>query len=204
MNSGLKPAEVIKDAIRALQVGDTGRVIVVALDGHSGAGKTTLATTIAETLDAAVLHGDDFYRDMPDDDRAQLSPAQGVDQYFDWQRLGTEALTKLVRRERAQFRPFNWTVGSGLTDAAVNVVPSDIVVVEGVYCARPEFDDLIDLKVLVEVAQGERETRRALRPRTVSRDEPQAWDTRWDAAERLYFKSIRPRDAFDIIVSGIG
>ena len=83
-----------------------------------------------------------------------------------------------------------------------NPYPGKLVIVEGVYSARPEFDDLLDLRVLVEVSAQLREQRRQARPRTVSRDDPQGWDARWDAAESVYFDTIRPRSAFDLIVTG--
>jgi uridine kinase len=197
----MKAAGHVTDAIRALQGETQDHVIIVALDGRSGAGKSTLAAAIAATVDAAIVHADDFYRDIPEADRLELSPAQGVDRYFDWERLREEALTTLVRRERAQFRCFNWVAGGGLT-SAVTIEPRDIVIVEGVYSARPEFDDLLDLNVLVEVANEDREQRRRQRPRTASRDDPRGWDARWDAAEGLYFDAIRPRNTFDLIVSG--
>ena len=80
-------AALVTDAIRSLQGVAPDRVIVVALDGRSGAGKSTLAAAIADTVDAAMVHVDDFYRDMPEADRLELSPAQGVDRYFDWERF---------------------------------------------------------------------------------------------------------------------
>ena len=86
--------------------------------------------------------------------------------------------------------------------SATTVEPHDIVIIEGVYSARPEFDDLLDLKVLVEVADEERDRRRYERRRTVSREDPEGWDARWDAAERVYFDAIRTRNTFDLIVSG--
>ena len=197
----MKAAELVEDALRGLQDLTHGRLIVVALDGRSGAGKSTLAAAIAEAVDAAVVHVDDFYRDMPDAERLALSPAQGVDRYFDWERIREEALTALVRRERAWFHRFDWEAGRGLT-SAITVEPRDVIIVEGVYSARPEFDDLLDLKVLVEVAPEDRAQRRHQRPRTVSRDDPHGWDARWDRAEHLYFETIRPRNTFDLIVSG--
>lgn len=197
----MRNAEAVVDAVHAMRRKQLGRVIVVALDGRSGAGKTSLATDVASNVDAAVVHGDDFYRDMLDVDRRALSPVQGVDRYFDHQRLRQEALEPLVRRQAARFGCFNWMEGAGLT-RPVTVEARDIVVVEGVYSARPEFDDLLDLKVLVEVSDHIREHRRRARPRTVSREDPQSWDTRWEAAERVYFDTIRPRTAFDLIVTG--
>ena len=176
-------------------------MVVVALDGRSGSGKSTLAAALAGVVDASVVHGDDFYRDLPDEERLRFSPAQGVDRSFDWQRLRAEALMPLVRREPARFGCFDWVAGGGLT-GEVTVEPRDVVIVEGVYSARPELDDLLDLRVLVEIRKEERERRRHARARTVSRDDVVGWDARWDAAERLYFDTIRPRHSFDLVVSG--
>jgi uridine kinase len=86
----------------------------------------------------------------------------------------------------------------------VIVEPRDIVIVEGVYAARPEFDDLVDLKVLVEVPESVRRQRRRKRLRTVSRENPQEWDARWEAAERVYFDASRPPRLFDLVVPGDG
>jgi uridine kinase len=193
--------ETVASAVRAIQAKAKDRAVVVALDGRSGAGKSTLAARLADTLDAALIHGDDFYRDMPDAARVELSPAQGVARYFDWERLREEALTPLVQRESAAFGCFNWLAGRGLT-RAVTIGPRDIVIIEGVYSARPEFDDLLDLKVLVEAVEGDRKQRRQQRPRSVSLSDPDKWDARWDAAERVYFGSVRPRNTFDLVVSG--
>jgi len=180
-----------------------GGPILVALDGRSGAGKSTLAAALADTLNVAIVHGDDFYRDTPETERFKLTPSQGVDRYFDWERLRAEALEPLRRRERARFRCFDWVAGGGLT-SAVTVESRDIVIVEGVYSARPEFDDLLALRVLVEVASERRGRRRHDRLRTVSRDDPHGWDRRWDAAESLYFEAIRPQNTFHLAVSGDG
>jgi uridine kinase len=164
MGSSQKAVEVVTKAIRGLQGETTGRLIVVALDGRSGAGKSTLAAALAGAVDATTVHVDDFYRDIPEADRLELSPAQGVDRYFDWERLREEALMPLLQRQRARFRCFDWIAGGGLS-TPITVEPRGIVIVEGVYSARREFDDLLDLTVLVEIANEERELRR---PRSVA------------------------------------
>jgi uridine kinase len=193
--------KLVTDAIRALQDESPDRVIVVAVDGRSGAGKSTLATALAGELNAALVHVDDFYRDMPDADRLALTPAQGVDRFFDWERIRDEAVATLVRREPARFRCFDWDAGSGLT-SAITIEPRDIVIVEGVYSARPELGDLLELTVLVEALDVDRQQRRDERHRTVSRHDPHGWDARWDRSEDIYFDTIRPRETFDLIVSG--
>jgi uridine kinase len=196
-----KPVEAVREAVLGSRQSDVNRVIIVALDGRSGAGKSTLANLIAPDLNAVVVHVDDFYRDMPDGDRRELSPSQGVDRYFDWQRLRDEALTPLVRREVARFQRFNWIDGQGLI-GSVTVEARDVVILEGVYSARPELDHLVDLRVLVKLADRKRLQRRDARSRTVSRHDPHGWDARWDAAERIYFDTIRLPSSFDLIVAG--
>ena len=113
----MNAAELVEGAIRPLRKAAPERAVVVALDGRSGAGKSTLAAAIAHAVDAAVVTTDDFYRDMPDAERRGLSPTEGVDRYFDWERLREEALTTLARREPARYRRFDWVAGGGLTGA---------------------------------------------------------------------------------------
>jgi uridine kinase len=199
----MRAAEQVIEAIRPLQGVAADRSIVVALDGHSGAGKSTLARAVATAIDAALVHVDDFYRDMPESERLELTAAQGVDRYFDWERLREQAIIPLAQRTGVQYGCFDWVAGHGLTKAVL-VDSRQVVIVEGIYAARPEFDDLIDLKVLVEVPSATRKERRQQRARTVSRDNPEFWDARWQAAERHYLCAIRQRETFDLVVRGDG
>ena len=51
-------------AMISADIGARGPVTFVAIDGHSAAGKSTLAVALAGQLDGAVIAGDDFYRPM--------------------------------------------------------------------------------------------------------------------------------------------
>ena len=89
-----------------------GDVQMVAIDGHSAAGKSTFAAALAARLDAALVPGDDFYRVMKNEERAQLSPSEGVERYFDWERMRAEVLVRLRDGRDAVYRPYDW--GSGV------------------------------------------------------------------------------------------
>ena len=128
--------------------------VVVALDGRSGAGKSTLASALALRRSATVVPGDDFYSStMAVLDAAaleRLSDADVADQVLDWRRLREQALAPLARGEPARYPPYDWQAGDGRLGRPVELVPSDLVIVEGVYSARPELADLVDLAVLVD------------------------------------------------------
>lgn len=189
------PVEMIQERLLAMLADRS--VAVVALDGFSAAGKSTLASALSKRLNGAVVHGDDFYRDIPEAERLELSPAAGVEAYFDWQRMRSEAVEPLRQGRPATFQRFDWESGSGLT-GPVTVDPQPVVIVEGVYSGRPALAPLVDLVVFVDTAEHEREQRRRLR------HDASEWERRWDAAEQHYFGVIRPVESFDLIVPGLG
>ena len=71
-----------------------------------------------------------------------------------------------------------------------------IVVFEGVYSARPELRDLVDLRVLIEIPEKERHQRLLKREGQMGE-----WEKQWHRAEDWYFTTAAPRSAFDIVLS---
>ena len=173
------------------------QVTIVAVDGHSAAGKSTLARALAAEFDrVALIHGDDFYRVMDESARAALDPAQGADLYYDWQRLRDEVLTALRAGRPATFQRYDWDTNQ-LSAGSVTIQPVPVVVVEGLFVSRPELGSLIDFSVLVTAT----EERRARRQRARA-DASSLWLQRWDAAERWYFHNTRPAETFDAVLPG--
>lgn len=60
---------------------------------------------------ATVVHGDDFYRPMAHGDRLLLSPQDGYDRYFDWQRLRDRVLVPLASGSAARYQRYDWPTG---------------------------------------------------------------------------------------------
>lgn len=166
-------------------------VLVLAIDGHGGAGKTTIADAVAAATGAALVHTDDFFQQL-----SRPRPAvQQLGEYYDWRRLRTEALEPLRARRPAAFRRFDWSSGRGL-GGTVTVAPSELIVVEGVFSAAAELSGLVNRSVFVDTPEPER--LRRLRARI----SPQEWDDDWLAAERAYFATARPPRSFDLVVPG--
>lgn len=168
------------------------RPFVAALDGRSGAGKSTLAAALAVELDAAVIEGDDFYAggtQVRADPAAVLAAA-----CIDWTRQ-RPVLEALRAGQTAVWRAFDWEAFDGrLIDAPVTLAPAPVILLEGVYAARPELADLIDLTAVLCVGDDLRAARLAARQETIG-----PWERQWHGAEAYYFTHTMPSTAFDIV-----
>jgi hypothetical protein len=162
-----------------------GRARVVAIDGRSGAGKTTLARQLAATQPrAAVVHTDDI---------------AWFHARFDWVELMREGVLEPVHRgEPVAYRPPPW--GARSRPGAVEVpAPCDLLIVEGVGAGRRELGDLLDAAVWV---QSDRDV---ARERGIARDggDVTGWDE-WQSEEVPYLERDRPWERADVIVAGTG
>jgi len=156
---------------------------IVAIDGHGGAGKSTLAAALAHELGAArTVHTDDFASwDVPLDW---------------WPRLLAEVLEPLSRGETARYRRSNW---EGKEDAGFEeIAPEPFVVLEGVSSSREAFRLFLTFSIWVE-------TRRELcLQRGLKRDGEQAraqWEA-WMAEEDEYVEREQPRQRADLVLRG--
>jgi molybdopterin-guanine dinucleotide biosynthesis protein A/uridine kinase len=173
-----------------------GRPVVIAIDGPSCSGKSILATAVALRSGAAVLEGDDFYRDtLPSLSAAQreaMSDAAVVDAVIDWERLRDEGLLPLRAGHAATFQPYDWGANNGRLASAKTVPAAKLIIVEGVYAARQELADLIDFAIYLGIDPDVRAKRYAQRE-----DDP-GWRGFWERGEVYYFSDVRPPASFDL------
>ena len=78
--------------------------LVVAIDGSSAAGKSTLAAVLAERYGAVVFHADDFFLRSEQRTAERLAEAGGN---MDRERLKAEVLDSLSKGERVTYRAFD-------------------------------------------------------------------------------------------------
>jgi uridine kinase len=168
---------------------------LIALDGGSGAGKSSLAVLLAHALEATLIPSDDFYAAyIPDAEWDARNPQDRAADAIDWRRLRSEALEPLLRGKPAQWHPFDFEAARpdgtyAMHPAFVERQPASVIILDGAYSTRPELADLIDLAVLIDVPVSVRHERLAARE---SSQFLAAWHKRWDAAEAYYFTVIRP------------
>ena len=172
--------------------------VVVALDGRSGTGKSTIAEVIASRLGGVYIKTDDFWAGGANELWDARSIVKKVELAIDWQRLRKEVVEPLLYGKQAQYHPYDFINDTGLSKDLIIKEPSDVIVLDGAYSSRPELEDIIDLKILVEVPNDNHR-----RTRLVNREGDAYmtdWHKRWDPAEDYYFSQLRKRDSFDMII----
>lgn len=195
-------AERIIDIIRNKLEQATGPY-VVAIDGGSGAGKSTIAHAVADRLDGVVIPCDDFFSVHVTDLEWNKMPANArADSCLNWRRLKAEALIPLKEGRPAKWKALDFESGQqadgtySLKDSFEVAEPKRLIVLEGAFASRAELRDEIDFAVLVDVPAPVRHAR--LR----SREAPEVleyWHARWDEAEELYLAQLQA----DLVVSNL-
>jgi uridine kinase len=172
--------------------------VLVALDGRSGAGKSTLAAAVGSRTGALVIDGDDFYSGGSDEYWDALDVRRKMDLVIDWRRQ--RAVLEQLRRGRpATWRAYDWDADNGCLGERITAGPVGIVILDGSYSSRPELADHLTMRVLLEVDRDVRRDRLLRREGERYRAE---WEARWGAAEDLYFRTVMPPGAFDLVLDG--
>jgi uridine kinase len=146
--------------------------------------------------------GDYFYAGGDSSHWMRLSADEKASKVIDWRRLRAEALEPLRAGMRASYHPFDWRTWMGLAPESIDLKPARVVIVDGVYSARPELRDLIDLAVLIEMPKDAERRRRLIRREGAGA--MAEWHAIWDEAEDHYFTHVRPPTSFDLRVISSG
>lgn len=158
-----------------------GPVRLVAVDGHAGAGKSTLAGRLSAELGGApVVHTDDLATH---------------EEPFDWvERLFAQVLTPFAAGREARHEVYDWTARDFTGHRSVPAAP--VVLLEGVGAGRRDLRPRLALTLWLEV------DRPTARERGLRRDGPALahfW-TGWSAAEDTHFAADPTRPFADLLV----
>ncbi|MCG7415132.1 uridine kinase family protein [Microbacterium aurum] len=172
--------------------GRTERTRIIAVDGRSGGGKSTLAARLVDHLPGAVHIGtDDFAWNAP---------------MFAWSSLVLEGLVApLAAGREVHYRPPAWDAHERA--GAIDVpAATTFVVLEGVGAACRELADVVDAVVWVQSDVAEAERRGIARDIAHGENGDEAasiafWHD-WMAAELAYQDAQRPWTRADVIVAG--
>lgn len=186
----LVPIEVLLDTIEARRGREAP--VIVAIDGRSASGKSTLAGRLADRLpEAVVVHTDDLAWNEP---------------LFQWQHLLRDGILRPARAGGGvTYTPPAWRE-RGRPGAIDVPATTRILLIEGVGAGHAGTSGLADLVIWVQSDRNQAE-RRGLERDLASGVNGDAEATRafwnlWDEAECRYLADDRPWERADLVVAG--
>lgn len=131
-------------AVDRLLARKQGSPVLIAIDGRCGSGKSTLAALLERLFPCRVVHTDDFY--LPP---ARRNPdwEQCPGGNMDFSRLAREVLEPAGAGHEVAYRPFSCRTGR--MEAAVELPPAPLTVVEGSYSLHPALGAQYDLTLFL-------------------------------------------------------
>ncbi len=175
---------------KLLQDGNSSAVI--AIEGGSASGKTTLAGLLEDLYGCTVFHMDDFF----------LRPEQRTPERFaeiggnvDRERILEEVLLPLSQGKPVCYRRFDCATQT--LEAPVTVTPNRFIVVEGAYSMHPALAPYYTLSVFLDIDSAYQQTR------ILKRNSPafaKRFFEEWIPLEQAYFAQTHAPTRCDLTV----
>ena len=137
----------INDIVEKCKI--SGKRAVLAIDGMSASGKTTLAEELAEQFSGSVIHTDDFH--LPFELRTEERRAQPGGN-LDYERFAREVLPYLNQKIEITYGRFSCREGKIVETVNIGA-DCPLVIVEGAYSMRPEFRKAYDLSICMLISE---------------------------------------------------
>jgi len=158
----------------------------IGIDGHGGAGKSTLARQLAERFDAGVVQTDDF--------ATEQNP-------LDWWPLVIEHVFEPIRRGATELAyPVTYWFGDERPPVEQPVKP--VMILEGVSALRREFRPYLDFGIFVNTPPAIAIARGIERDQDELGDEAAEFWAQWQASETFYIARDDPASYADVVVDG--
>ena len=167
-----------------------GKTLFIAVDGHGGSGKTTLAKWLSEKLGAEIIHTDDF---------------AGWDNPLNWYPNVIEQVFEPISKDAKtlSYQPASWWENHH-PDPVKDQSVTDVMILEGVSSSRSEFRDYISLSIFVDTPKDiclERGVNRDTGTGKSIEELTKMWEE-WFAEEDVYIKRDNPKENADIVING--
>ena len=167
--------------------------VVIALEGGSASGKTTLAMELQQRYGCSVFHMDDFFLRPEQRTKERLAQVGGN---VDRERFYEEVVLPLNKGETIEYRRFDCSTFTLLP--AVKIEVNKLVIIEGAYSTHPALGKYYDLSVFLEV-EPELQKERILKRN--GREKAERFFQEWIPMEQNYFEAFGVKERCDLVIS---
>lgn len=180
--------EIIKSSIKLLL--KEKQQVLVAIDGRCAAGKTTLAAYLQMWCSCNIIHMDHFFLRPEQRTVERMNTAGGNVNY---EGLMEEVLIPLKRGKVFSYRPFNCKTGE--FEAAIQIDPQPVTIIEGSYSCHPALCRYYDLTIFLTIDESEQMHRIECRNGKMAAAQ---FYERWIPLEEHYFSAYSIAESCDL------
>ena len=188
-----KEIEIIKQKIKSLLSNKEKDKIIIAIDGMTGSGKTTLSQELIKEYDnIPIFHADDFFLLPELRTEKRLNEPGGNIHYERMKKEVIEPLIKGKIGDLIKYKPYNCRIQNFGEEKILKI--NKINIVEGSYCLNPYFGKYYDLSIFLRINQKEqieRLTKRA--PKMIDN-----FINKWIPLEKKYHDAFNLYENCDI------
>ncbi len=166
---------------------------ILAVEGGSASGKTTLSEMLKEIYGCAVFHMDDFFLRPEQRTPERYAEAGGN---IDRERFLEEVLIPLSRNEPVNYRRFD--CASMKICSPIKICPEKLTVIEGAYSMHPLLANYYDISVFLDVLPELQRKRISVRN---SPQVAQRFHSEWIPLEREYFSKLQVKQRCSMTVT---
>lgn len=120
--------------------------LIIALDGNSASGKSTLSKMLGTIFNGSVFHTDDFFK------KIENNPNDPISKYgsnIDFDKINRDILKLLSLSEVVSYQPFDFKKHQHLENISISYRPFNII--EGAYSMHPHLEVKYDYKILMKI-----------------------------------------------------
>lgn len=183
----------IKTAIDKLISSDK-KTILIAIDGKSTGGKTTLGKYLSKIYDSNLYHMDDFFLQGFQRTKERMSEIGGN---VDYERFLKEVITPILEHKEVSYTPFDCSTFTLRYDKTLHLPHKRLNIIEGSYSQHPYFNNLYSLKIFIDIEDNKQLERLSLRE---NNDKLAKFIELWIPKENAYFKKYQIQEKSDIII----
>lgn len=169
-------------------------LVLVAIDGKSGAGKSSLASKLRKIYDCNIFQMDHFFL------TPQLRTAERLREVggnVDYLRFRAEVMDRI--KSGCEFSYCRYDCQADMFGLPIKVHPKRLNIIEGVYCLHPTLIDNYHLKIFMDISAAEQEKR------ILHRNGPlmlERFVGEWIPLENCYFEKMMIKEQCDIVLDG--
>ena len=168
------------------------KTAIVAIEGGSASGKTTLATFLKQQYECNIFHMDDFFLQPHQRHPERYSQPYGN---IDYERFLEEVLVPLSAGQSVQYRRFNCHTLSLEPPVEISFCPLNFI--EGTYSMHPLFAPHYDLSVFLNISPEFQ--RQRIHARNTP-DSAQRFFSTWIPMEQRSFSTVNTMTRCNLII----